>query len=151
MFGVMWIPFITLFVGMIGLPDGEYAWSQLPPLARSSLLAVGVLAFLSIAMLVGSPILSGLIHRAVLANGRRATAQIVSISDTKTTINYDPVVHFVLDVHPADGPAFQAETDQLVSRLRIPQLQPGASVAVMYHPETHAVALLDEASPAPPT
>lgn len=43
-FTAMWIPFAPMFVGMIGLPEGSYAWVERPALTRSSLLVGGVLA-----------------------------------------------------------------------------------------------------------
>jgi hypothetical protein len=102
-------------------------------------------------LLVGAPVLSAATNRQVVSSGLPATAQILAITDTGTTINQNPVVHFLLQVQPSDRPAFQAETEMLVSRLQVPRFQPGSSVAVMYHPETLAVAILDDQeTPQPP-
>jgi hypothetical protein len=38
---------------------------------------------------------------------------------------------------------FQAETERLISRLEVVQVQPGATVKVRFDPATHAVALAD--------
>jgi hypothetical protein len=52
-------------------------------------------------------------------------------------------VHLTLEVHPRDlTPNFQAETEMLVSRLQIPQIQPGAVVNVRYDPESKEVAIV---------
>jgi hypothetical protein len=48
----------------------------------------------------------------------------------------------LLEVQPATGSPFQAETEMLVSRLEIPQIQPGMVVSVKYDSKTKAVALV---------
>lgn len=143
-FTLAWIPFTTFFIGMIGMPDGDYAWIELPLLSRGSIVAGGVLFGLSTIMLIGAPILSGLSNQAVLKNGRPAMAKIVAITDTGTTINENPVVRFTLEVTPSDGMPFQAEAEKLISRLQVPSIQPGAMVHVMYDPDSKAVALAEE-------
>jgi hypothetical protein len=64
--------------------------------------------------------------------GVPAEATIIKIWDTGMTVNNDPVVGFLLEVHPREGGAYQAETKILVSRLSIPQ--PGQIVPVRYDP-----------------
>jgi hypothetical protein len=66
--------------------------------------------------------------------GVPADATILKIWDTGMTVNHDPVVGFLLEVHPREGEVYQAETKRLVSRLGIPAIQPGAVVAVRYDP-----------------
>ena len=135
-FALMWIPFVA---GLIASSAGDHAWSGL------SFVVSGVLFVASILLLVGAPIVSAIHNRAVLANGLPAQATILKVSDTGTTINNDPVVRLLLEVQPPDQPTFQAETERLISRLQIPQVQPGAVVQVKYDPASRAVALLDEA------
>ena len=139
-FALMWIPFLTL----IGLPAGDHPWSELPTFTRYSLVVSGVLAVVSTLLLVGAPIVSAIQNRAVLTNGLPTQATILKMSDTGTTINNDPVVRLLLEVRPPDQPTFQAEAERLISRLQIPQFQPGAVVQVKYDPASHTVALLDE-------
>ena len=66
----------------------------------------------------------------------------MKIWDTGATVNRDPVVRMLLEVQPATGSPFQAETEMLVSRLEIPQIQPGMVVSVKYDSKTKAVALV---------
>ena len=40
-FGLMWIPFTTLMISILRMPEGSYSWTELPALARYSLLGVG--------------------------------------------------------------------------------------------------------------
>jgi hypothetical protein len=141
MFAAMWIPFGATFIGMIGMPSGEYTWAELPTLTRVSLVLGGVLAGASTLLLVGAPIVSGLSGRSLLRSGEPATGKVLSLTDTGTTINNNPVVRLVLEVQPVDGSSFQAETEKLISRLDIPNLQPGAVLQVRYDPLTREVAI----------
>ena len=50
-FGLMWIPFVTL----IGLPAGEYAWSELPQHTQYGMATSGLLCATSTLLLVGAP------------------------------------------------------------------------------------------------
>jgi hypothetical protein len=73
----------------------------------------------------------------IRAVGVPADATIVKIWDTGVTVNNDPVVGFLLEVHP-DGPGqapFQAKTKALVSRLAVPRVQPGAHLRVSFDPK----------------
>ncbi|MEJ2600869.1 MAG: hypothetical protein P8Z00_21230, partial [Anaerolineales bacterium] len=55
-FLLMWIPFFTMFIGMIGVPEGDYTWGQLPILMRASMLLVGSLVVASTVWLTGATI-----------------------------------------------------------------------------------------------
>lgn len=64
------------------------------------------------------------------ASGQPARAEILRIWDTGITVNDDPVVGFVLKVHPDGKPAYEAQTKLRISRLQVSQFQPGAVVPV---------------------
>ena len=66
--------------------------------------------------------------------GLPAEATILEIRDSGITVNNDPVVDFVLEVRPKGKEAYQAKTRMLISRIEIPQFQPGAVVRVNYDP-----------------
>lgn len=66
--------------------------------------------------------------------GRPAEATILEISDTGMTLNDDPVVDFILEVRPEGKEAYQAKTRMPISRIKIPQFQPGAVLRVNYDP-----------------
>lgn len=144
LFGLGWIPFVGIFVGMIGFPEGSYAWVELPKLMRYSMIATFIMFGSAMLTLFGSPLLSWWTNRRVRREGQRATAKILDVWDTGTTINNNPVVGIRLEVHPIAGAPFVANTQQLVSRLRVQQLKPGTELKVRYDPETKEVALLDE-------
>ena len=63
--------------------------------------------------------------------------------DTGTTINQDPVVEFVLEVHSQEGEVYEAHTRALVSRLDVPQVQPGRTVPVEVGPADRRRVALD--------
>jgi hypothetical protein len=79
----------------------------------------------------------------ILRTGTGATAEIVRLVDTGTTINDDPVVEFVLRVTPAEGGPWEARSKALVSRLDVPAVQPGRVVPVKYDPANRQRVALD--------
>lgn len=67
-------------------------------------------------------------------NGVVAEATILKVWDTGTTINDNPLVGLLLEVHPNGLPAYQAETKTIVSRLSVANIQPGQTAKVQYDP-----------------
>ncbi len=143
-FRLMWIPFITLMIGMIGMPNGEYSWSELPTLTQYSLIGVGIFGAAATILFIGAPIVSAFTNQSISKSGILAEGKIIKISDTGTTINNNPVVRLLVEVQSANQPPFQAETERLIPRLQVPQIQPGAVVKLKYDPDTKEVALVDE-------
>ncbi len=139
---IMWIPFGVFMLGMFRFSPSDYARLGLPPLPFYSLVLVVGLAFAAILLTLGAHTLTGLTNRAILTRGQPAEAKILKISDTGTTINRNPVVRLLLEVHPLGEAVFQAETEGLIPFLQIPQIQPGAMVRVKYDPTTKEVALI---------
>lgn len=74
-------------------------------------------------------------QKQLLANGVEATAKIIDMSDTGVTVNQNPMVKFTLEVQPAEGQPFQAQVKTIISRLDVPQFQPGVQVPVVYNPK----------------
>lgn len=73
--------------------------------------------------------------KALQKSGERAEAVVVEIWDTGITMNDDPVVGLLVEVHPAGRPAYRTKIPKsLVSRVHIPQVQPGSRVAVRIDP-----------------
>lgn len=68
-------------------------------------------------------------------NGEPAEATILQIRDTGMTLNNDPVVEFLVEVHPADREMYQAKTKCPISRIDVPQFQPGKVVPVRVDPQ----------------
>lgn len=79
----------------------------------------------------------------ILAGGTAASGRIVRLVDTGTTINKDPVVGFVLEVTAPEGDPFEAYAEALISRLDIPQVQPGRVLPVKYDPKDRSRVAID--------
>jgi len=83
--------------------------------------------------------------RLLQQTGVRAEAEILRIWDTGTTVNDDPVIGMEVEVLPSGGDPFRAVIPRTwISRLVIPQFQPGRIVAVRYDPGDPARAALDD-------
>lgn len=72
--------------------------------------------------------------KAIRKIGQNAEAEIIEIWDTGMTVNDDPIVGFKLRVRPPGTESFEATTQGLVSRLHIPQIQPGMVIPVAIDP-----------------
>lgn len=81
--------------------------------------------------------------RTLIADGEPARAKILSMSDTGTTLNDNPKVKFLLEVFPGGRAPYRAEIKCYVSRLRLPQVQPGNDIAVKIDPEDETKIALD--------
>ncbi len=66
--------------------------------------------------------------------GREAKAEILEIWDTGMSVNDDPIVGFKLRVRDEGAEVYEAKTQGLVSRLHIPQVQPGMVIPVAIDP-----------------
>jgi hypothetical protein len=141
-FGLMWIPFAAGMMAMFSLPTGSYDWGELPLVTRLSIIVGGTLMFAATGLLVGSFVAGGIAHRQLLAKGQLATAKVLRLSETGTTVNRQPLVRLRLEVQPPSGLTFEAETERLMSLVEIPQFTPGSLVHVKFDPETRAVAIL---------
>jgi hypothetical protein len=82
--------------------------------------------------------------RRLQESGEPATARIVEVWDTGMTVNDDPVIGLRLEVNRADGSVYTATiAKSLVSRIHIPQFQPGSTVPVRIDPQDSANVALD--------
>lgn len=141
-FALMWIPFITLFIGMWGMPEGSYDFDELPELTQYSLVALGILFVLTFIFFIGSVVTSQSSKNRLLKNGKEAPAKIINIYETGTTVNNSYIVGFELEVMPKNAPKFSTTTEQLVSRLRIHEFEAGKKVLVAYDPETFEATII---------
>jgi hypothetical protein len=149
--------FIWMFVGsamlFAFLPSRETVEADTEAVKRFSemlptyvfIFAGGVTFFvlLSTGLSFGASIVNAVNDRSIRARGSSAEAIILKISETGLSINDNPVVKLLLDVGPPGQPRFQAEAERLISRLDIPQFQPGKTVQVKYDPDSKAVAIAD--------
>ena len=94
------------------------------------------------AMNQGQAALDGLQQQQWLAqNGLEATAEIVMVQDTGSTVNMNPVVVIQMKVTPAAGAPFDLTTQTMVSRIAVPRA--GDKIKIKYNPaNTQQVAVL---------
>jgi hypothetical protein len=82
-------------------------------------------------------------------NGVSAPAEILEIWDTGWTVNDNPVIGMKVRVQPADRPSFEATIEKTrISRIAVPQFQPGRVVPVRFDPKDPTVIAVDFDSPA---
>ena len=85
------------------------------------------------------------------ANGVSARAEIVEIWDTGWTINDNPVIGMKVLVQPSDRPAYEATIEKTtVSRIAIPQFQPGNVIPVLVDPQNPSLVAVDRGGGSPP-
>jgi Na+-translocating ferredoxin:NAD+ oxidoreductase RnfE subunit len=156
----MWIPFACIFIGMAQefgsagvsfarFVDGFFPGlltargSNMSLLTSISMFATFGMMFAAMALLFGAPILGMVVNRKILRNGKTATARIVSVNDTGTYINNQPLVHITMEVQREDGSPFQAETERILGYSQLARFQAGATVNVRYDPDTLETAISD--------
>jgi hypothetical protein len=141
-FLVMAAGYIVFFIVMMTtMPYGGYNFDELPVIARYSLLVGLALTAPTLILIIGSNAARVRANRALQKTGLQADARILNVKDTGTRINRSPVVRLMLEVRPPNQPAFEAETERLLSILDITHLQPGNVIQVKYDPDTHEVAI----------
>ncbi|HNP68831.1 MAG TPA: hypothetical protein PKH16_13070 [Aequorivita sp.] len=141
-FALMWIPFITLFVGMWGMPAGSYSFDEIPKLTQYSLIALSIFFALTFIFFISSVVTTSTTKNKLLKRGKEAPAKIISVYETGTTVNNSYMVGFELEVIPKNAPKFNTTSEQLISRLRIHEFEVGNNVLVAYDPKTHAAIIL---------
>lgn len=91
--------------------------------------------------------------RLLRQTGTPAWATILRLWDTGITVNDDPVVGLEVEVRPSpptEGAPFRAVIPKSrISRLDVPRVQPGETVAVRYDPNDPSRVALDD-PPFPP-
>ena len=87
--------------------------------------------------------------KALQKNGVPATATILEVWDTGWTVNDDPVIGMAVRVQPPSGASYEARIEKTpISRIAVPQFQPGATVPVRFDPQNPALVAVDFDPPA---
>ena len=108
---------------------------------RSSVVLTG-LAFAGCSSMITH--FGGGVSKELQENGVVARATIQEIWDTGWTVNDNPVIGMKVLVLPSDRPAFTATIEKTtVSRIAIPQFQPGNTVPVRFDPGNPAIVAVD--------
>jgi|SRR5688572_4576813 hypothetical protein len=147
-FLVLWIPFAMIMItGPLSIaiwgPEQMAAgqtnvfWQMTPWVILTIAFGVGATVFF-----IASLIASGMSNILIEAKGQDADAEILSIKDTGTRINDNPVLNFSLRVRPMAQPEFIGQARRTISIIELPQYQPGKVVKVKYVPGKEQVAIV---------
>jgi hypothetical protein len=89
-------------------------------------------------------------RQALLHQGMPAQARIVQMGQTGTTINDNPMVRFVFEVHPQPVPGyrqamppFTTQAEILVPMIALARVSPGAMVPVRFNPQNQGEITID--------
>ena len=92
---------------------------------------VYLIAALALAYGAGSLIWGSLRDQRLRNNGLAAKATVVSITDTRSRVNGNPVVELQLNVVPGTGAPYAANLRAPISPVDLPRLQQGMTVDVL--------------------
>lgn len=105
--------------------------------STSILLTVGLSIGITV-LAIAIPILLSVLNRRkaqqIMATGKPGQAQILQLQDTGMRINDNPRVKVLLQVNIPGYAPYQIWKTVTVPMIRLPQVQPGAVVAVMADP-----------------
>ncbi len=107
--------------------------SAIVPIIATVLISVVVIVF--VVLLMRRVFAMAAPNKELLTSGEDAQATVMSLWDTGTTVNDNPMVGLLLQVQSANRPAYQVQTTSLISRLATAQFQPGARLAVKIDPK----------------
>ncbi len=88
-----------------------------------------------VAVWLGKGILGNLTNQGVLTKGVPATAQHLSMAETGTTVNQQPLVEFGLRVHRDGQEPYEVKVKQVLPRLLLGTVKPGIQVNVKVMPD----------------
>ncbi len=93
------------------------------------------------------------VYERLRRTGEEARARVLTVMDTSVRIgDQASMLRFGLEVFPASGPTFRAETQQAISDATRKKFMPGSFVYVRFDPrDTKEVALAGPAEDAPPS
>ncbi len=100
---------------------------------------IGVFIFIIYPMIVKPVLLENRLKK----TGKKATAKIIKIQDTGTTINDNPQVKLTVEVIPEYGTPYTTVFKQVISRLEVHLFQPGVLLNVLVDPKDTKKIILD--------
>jgi len=141
---------ILLIVGFgmlpLALTDGEELTSKGWYIA--AFIVLMLLPFIIVPIYIFKKVLpKGIFGGKKFKGGRPAEAVILSIGESKggmtVTVNNQPFVSFELEIHDGSKKPYTTTLSTIISRLAVPQFQPGMKVAVKIDPEDPMNVMLD--------
>src|SRR5687767_5983145 len=71
----------------------------------------------------------------LVASGKQGTAVVLELSDTGVTINDDPRVKMLLEIHIPNYQPYQAQKTVTLPLIYLPQVQTGSTIHILADPE----------------
>ena len=71
----------------------------------------------------------------LVATGKQGTAVILELSDTGTTINDDPRIKLLLEIHIPNYQPYRAQKTVTLPLIYLPQVQTGSTINILADPE----------------
>jgi hypothetical protein len=71
----------------------------------------------------------------LVATGKQGTAVVLGLSDTGVTINDDPRVKLLLEIHIPNYQPYQAQKTVTLPLIYLPQVQTGSTIQILADPE----------------
>jgi hypothetical protein len=138
---ISWVFFIVMWVPLGVVVYSAVREAEDPPV--EALAAVFLFVILFAVLQIGSFGIGWLEKEKIRKKGIPAKATILSVSDTGTMVNNQPLLRIGLEVHPPYDSRFTAMVEYVVPYSFLPQVQPGNTLQVFYLEDTKEVAIAD--------
>lgn len=136
-----WIFFILMWIPLAGVVWSAITGSEEPPFPAIAALFLSVILFA--VFQAGSFGIGWLEKEKIRKKGIPAKATVLTVSDTGTMVNNQPLLRIGLEVQPPYDSRFVATVEYIVPYSFLPQVQPGNTLQVFYREDTKDVAIAD--------
>jgi hypothetical protein len=138
---ISWVFFIVMWIPLGVVVYSAVTEAEDPPV--EALAAVFLFVILFAVLQIGSFGIGWLEKEKIRKKGIPAKATILSVSDTGTMVNNQPLLRIGLEVQPPYDSRFTATVEYIVPYSFLPQVQPGNKLQVFYLEDTKEVAIAD--------
>ncbi|MBN1632676.1 MAG: hypothetical protein JW917_00750 [Ignavibacteria bacterium] len=107
------------------------------------LLIIGIFLVVFFVFIYPMIVKPALLQSRLKKTGKKATAKIIKIQDTGTTVNDNPQVKLTVEVTPEYGTPYTTVFKQVISRLEVHLFKPGVLLNVLVDPKDREKIILD--------
>jgi hypothetical protein len=138
---ISWIFFFLMWIPLVFVIYAAVTETEEPPV-EALVLFFGLMVLFAI-LLIGSFGIGSLEKDRIRRSGIPAKATVLTVSDTGTMVNNQPLLRIGLEVQPPYDSRFVATVEYVVPYSFLPQVQPGNTLQVFYLEDTKEVAIAD--------
>jgi hypothetical protein len=138
---ISWVFFLLMWIPLGVVVYSAVTEAEDPPV--EALAAVFLFVILFAVLQIGSFGIGWLEKEKIRKKGIPAKATILSVTDTGTMVNNQPLLKIGLEVQPPYDSRFVATVEYIVPYSFLPQVQPGNTLQVFYLEDTKEVAIAD--------